>query len=276
MLPPLPVLGPWGSEMLLPEVGTAFPCPWGTVWGPPGEGVNPQAEALIDCGQFSWKGLSCELLAANTGSEAQHIVNPEAQGAVWTGVRYKLDAVTQLALSQFPQASLRLAGREASALFLQTRCQSTGLGVGQEPAGTEGPGPGHPQLTCFSARRMPRGLQATLSGPCPPILLLSATSVVNPPAGDPDGQRPAEREVTGCGWDSRTYLSPISSDQCAEGTSRSSEPQALPQQGGRVCPGWGGQSSRDEGNLPSPEPTHGQRSLHGAEQSSRFSPRSFP
>lgn len=262
--------------MLLPEVGTAFPCPWGTVWGPPGEGVNPQAEALIDCGQFSWKGLSCELLAANTGSEAQHIVNPEAQGAVWTGVRYKLDAVTQLALSQFPQASLRLAGREASALFLQTRCQSTGLGVGQEPAGTEGPGPGHPQLTCFSARRMPRGLQATLSGPCPPILLLSATSVVNPPAGDPDGQRPAEREVTGCGWDSRTYLSPISSDQCAEGTSRSSEPQALPQQGGRVCPGWGGQSSRDEGNLPSPEPTHGQRSLHGAEQSSRFSPRSFP
>lgn len=215
VLPPLPVLGPWGSEMLLPEVGTAFSCPWDTVWGPPGEGVNPQAEALIDCRQFSWKGLSCELLAANTGSGAQHIVNPEAQGAVWTGVCYKLDSVTQLALSQFPQAGLRLAGREASALFLQMRCRSTGLGVGQELARIEGPGPGHPQLTCFSARRMPQGLQATLRGPCPPILLPSATSVVNPPAGDPDGQRPAEREVTGCGWDSHTYLSPISSDQCA-------------------------------------------------------------
>ena len=53
----------------------------------------------------------------------------------------------------------------------------------------------------------------------------------------------------------------------------------LPSGGGSgcVCPGWGGQSSRDEGSLPSPEPTHGRCSLRGAEQSSpQFSPRSFP
>lgn len=90
------------SEVLLLEVGTAFPCPWGTIWGPPGERVNLQAEASIDCGQFSRKGLSCEPLAANTGSGTQHTISHEAQGAVWTGVCYKLEAVTQLALSRFP------------------------------------------------------------------------------------------------------------------------------------------------------------------------------
>ena len=93
---------------------------------------------------------------------------------------------------------------------------------------------------------MLRGFQATLSGPCPPVLLLSATPVVNPSAGDPDGQWPAEREVTGCGWDRHTDLGPISSDQCAEGTPRSSEPQAPPQWQGAVVSALGGVASPAE------------------------------
>ena len=88
------------SEVLLLEVGAAFHCPWGTVWGPPAEGVNLQAEAPVDCGQFSRKGLSCELLVANTRSGTEHIISREAQGAVWTGECYELDAVMQLALSR--------------------------------------------------------------------------------------------------------------------------------------------------------------------------------